>query len=353
MTTLPLTGEDHSVAAPERAIGRGCPPVGLDSVEPYDGDAAAWARFVEDSPSLNLMQTWDYGSAKASGRWSVERVAIRRGRRLVAVAQATVLPLPLLRTGVVWLNRGPILTRDEAPEELLPAVLAALRRYWVAQRGMYLRVAPPVERGSAAAAILPGDGYALAQEDGWASSRLDLSPGLDALRVGLAQKWRNCLNKAERLGVEVTVDRDGAGLERFLAEQSRLQRTKKSPGPDVLRALRATLTLLTVRRDGATVAGALIARYGAIGEYLAAFTAPAGRELNCGQALMWAAIRELKAAGAESLDLGGMDALDRASGPSHFKAGVRGRQYYLAPEIDAAPGATRLRILRASVASFR
>jgi hypothetical protein len=327
----------------------------------YDGEH--WNDLIDESPALSLFQTAEYGDAKAlSGPWSVERVVVERGNRPIAVAQTMIRPLPIGRGGLAWINRGPLELAHSDENGFLVEALESLRAYWVERRHMYLRVAPPVDWSAPSASALPPDGWAQMPDTGWRASRVDLSPPLDQLRLNLRQKWRNCLNKAERMGAEALIATDPDAFERFLRayEDDLASRgIRKSVTPDLLRKLEQLLpdarklTVIEVPLDGRPVGWALIARYGGVGEYLAGVTTAEGRRVNAGQLLLWKAVSFLKDSGCEQFDLGGMDENDKSSGPSRFKAGLRGTPYRLAPELEAHNGGLAARLVRRRVEAFR
>jgi lipid II:glycine glycyltransferase (peptidoglycan interpeptide bridge formation enzyme) len=276
--------------------------------------------------------------------------------QVVGAAQVLIRPLPGGMRGLAWVNRGPLLFEEpgEASERFI-AALSALGAHYVERRRMYLRVAPGVAEDSPTARHLPSGKYSFTATAGWSSSRLDLTPPLDELRRNLRQKWRNCLNKAERLGVEARVSTERRDLDIFTAayaEHLTRHGLHKSLTPKLLTEYSALLDadrsplVMTVERNGAPVAWALVPRYGTTGEYIAGITLEAGRAVNAGQVLLWTAVVHLKRSGMTTLDLGGMDAADRDSGPSRFKAGLSGAPYRLVPEIEAHTGGWRPAAIR-------
>jgi hypothetical protein len=352
-----------SRSADHGAIRRSTGDWRLRPVERF-GAREQWDRVVAGSPAATLPQTWGYGAAKTrAGRWRVERLLVECDGEVVGAAQALVMSMPVVRRGLAWINRGPMLLGDAAHDrDAVADALAVLRQHWVEERGMYLRVAPPVRADDGDAPFAPA-GFELTDVTGWMSSELDLTPSLEDLRMhSMRQKWRNCLYKAERLGVVADVSTDSAAMDRFIdAYDAHLERhdLHKSMNGRLLRALHQSVgeddkpLVLSVRGAGDPVAWALIARYPGAGEYVAGLTLPEGRALNAGQALLWTAVVELKAQGRLLFDLGGMDAGDKASGPSQFKRGLGGQPYRLAPELEAYNGSLIPRGIRRAIGAVR
>jgi lipid II:glycine glycyltransferase (peptidoglycan interpeptide bridge formation enzyme) len=327
-------------------------------LERVEWGAEKWSAALAPSPDLSLLQTWEYGEAKAqTGPWSAERAVLLSDGRELAAAQVLVRKAPLGRGGLAWLSRGPVVLGETDDGSRLE-MLQALREHWVAERGLYMRAAPTASFGDIPNASMVRAGLRETQTPGWVSTRLDLRPSLPDLRSGFKQKWRNALNKAERLGVEVGGGTDAQPFERFVAaydgEEPALGYRRTVTG-HLLRALqdllppeRKLITLEAILGDR-PVSWMVLARYGTTGEYLASVNTADGRSSNAGQRLMWEAVCTLKSEGVLSLDLGGGDPADRSSGISQFKAGVGGETYRLPAELEATGGGWGARIVRRAV----
>jgi lipid II:glycine glycyltransferase (peptidoglycan interpeptide bridge formation enzyme) len=322
-----------------------------------------WADLTASSQGLSLLQTWEYGEARAGSGLVVERGRFVAGGEVVGSCQALARRVPIFRGGAVWINRGPLTTRDDPDGSLMSEMLSTLREYWVGQRGFYLRIAPLLRADRASA--LP-EGYESTGARGWSSSRVDLRQAVDDLRRGLHQKWRNCLNKAERLPLTVTASTEPVDFAAFLRDYESFILEKDfttSVTPELLRRLQGLLPperrMVVVRAtaaDGRAMGMILIALYGKAGEYLAGSVRDEGRAMNAGHLLLWNAVLYLKDRGSETLDLGGMDPELTPKGILHFKEGIGGEPYRLINELESDDGrlisrvvAARVRRRRASV----
>ena len=328
------------------------------SLSIHDFGQNEWAELVSKFQDLSLLQTWEYGLAKAqTGPWKVQRGIFLDNEHVVGAFQALVRTIPGLDRGLVWINRGPLWERDGNPNSsLLLGMIKGLRNYWVDQRHMYLRVAPSSREGQIEAKLLQEIGYRLDESlPGWASERVDFSQPVGTLRGQLQQKWRNCLNKAEKLALVVEAGSETSLFEEFLVEYRKMLTDRQfhsSVTPALLSRLQELLSperklwVLAARQGERALGGVLIARYGEVAEYLAGSVNGDGRRVNAGQLLLWRALCEMKDQGYRWFDLGGMHPERTPSGIFHFKAGVGGTPYRLIGEIEAHDGSWINRILR-------
>ncbi|MBI3693957.1 MAG: GNAT family N-acetyltransferase [Acidobacteria bacterium] len=322
-----------------------------------------WTGLVSEFEDVSLMQSWEYAEAKRrTGFWQVERGIFCAGDRIVGAVQALLFQIPMLG-GLVWINRGPLWRRSEEGDgSLLPAMMEALRSHWVERRHMYLRVALPLLDGERNPCRLETLGYQEAGHPGWASARLCLSPPLSELRSRLDKKWRNCLSKAERLGIVTRSSGDEAAFGAFLAGYRRMldnRRLRTSVTPGLLSTLQRLLPaerslLVWIGKENDRVLGTVVlARYGHTCEYLAGVTEDACRAANIGHLLLWRAVCEMKSLGYAWFDLGGMDPQRTPPGIFHFKAGIGASEYRLRGEVEAYEDRWLSRLVRSRVRGAR
>ncbi|MBI4369989.1 MAG: GNAT family N-acetyltransferase [Elusimicrobia bacterium] len=318
-------------------------------LQPFVGGQERWLNCCESFHDLSLIQTWEYAQAKAiAGNWQTERLMFEEGGEVVGLAQVMLRRPPLLRQGLAWINRGPLWRRSDAERwERLLAMAVMLKNYWVIERGFYLRLALPVAAENFPAEDFFRQGFGSTRDPGWVSMRLHLTGETQKLRQSLDQKWRNCLNKSERQGIEWSIGPDQESFGVFLAEYERMLSQKgflTTMSPEFFKIWRSLQQpgkefLAAVGRHQGAVAGAvLLARYGNTVEYLAGAFNEIGRRLNAGHFLIWRSIEWLKTHGVLCFDLGGADPERTPPGIFHFKAGVKGQPYRLAPELESYAG---------------
>lgn len=308
-----------------------------------------WDSYWRRCPNANLLQSQQYGAAKEqSGGWRPVRFLITDSiGHPVALVQVLVRCLPLLG-GIARLNRGPLLLEEMLPEQAIPCALAALRallreacrrRWWVVQIAPELPDIEVVWQGLQNIGLRRRPGLA------WASGRLALELEEQTLLMGLNGKWRNCLRKGERLGVQVT-RHEGSGTEQelLISAYAELQRRNSFKGlPAALLRSLAVQQGMTWQFDLfiARVANAqasdepigmlVCVRHGDTATYLIGSTNELGRQMQANSVLLWQAILHAKRSGCAWFDIGGLNA-STPKGIAEFKGGLNATPYVLVGE---------------------
>jgi len=319
----------------------------------FTGNAAAWHAVCSLFPERPLVQSWAHGAAReAQGGWSVERCIFKEKSTVVGFAQAMIRPAPLKAGRLVWIARGPVYDSASDPSAGWPQwsqMATLLREKYGSGLGDYLRIAPPFSEDLHAP--VPA-GFAITPMGGWASAMMDLSVGLDDLKTALKGKWRNGLNKAERVGVVVSNHRDAGSVDAFADAHDTFMAGIGADGSVTgayIKALHraqgdgSDLTVFNAEYEGAIAGRLLTCRTGDRVEYLASHMTDAGKKASAGQALLWAAVADAHSGGAPEngakwFDVGGMDPDRTPKGIFDFKDGLRGSTYRLMPEIDCCGG---------------
>jgi hypothetical protein len=308
-------------------------------------DVDEWRALTDDVPGSSLLQTWEYGDAKArTSAWRAERGRIVNGDRTIGVAQALVRPLPFGLGGLVWVNRGPLAVSGGDTRERFDDLAGALHRHYAAERGLCLRIAPPLADGAVDAARIGALGFSPTATLGWASSRLDLNRPLDDVRAALNRKWRGHLNRAERSPLTLRLGDGGAEFSAFLKAHEATVTGKgfdTSVTCDFLRALQDLLpaerkmTVINAYDGDAHAGSVLLTYYGATAEYLAGNTSHEGRKLGAGQLMLWRALELCQERGIAALDLSGQDPVKTPPGILTFKEGLNAEPYRLMNDLSA------------------
>lgn len=317
-----------------------------------------WNDIVSDIDDLSLMQTWEFGEAKArTGQWKVSRAIFQKGDETVGATQAMIRTVPFLNRGLVWINRSPLLKNsDIAQSDVYLDMLRELKKYWADKKKMYLRIAPPLMASDENYTIFEEARYLRTTEtDGWASEIVDLSRSTEELRKGLQQKWRNCLNKAERLEVTYEAGSSDVLMDELLDDYKELldnKGFKTNLSPEFVRTMQSLLPdsrkmlVFAGRQDGEKLGSILIVHYGNTCMYLIGATNNTGRKVNANHYLIWNAVCEMKKRGYRWFDLGGVHPDNTPPGILHFKRGLKGKPYQLMGEVEAYRGNFINRMIR-------
>ena len=277
-----------------------------------DWDCApdVWNGLFATIRRSTLLQARGYADALCSGLGQRPRRGLvlidGAPAGLVQIQEATVLRRAL---HAVILDRGPLWAEGFGGRDHLAAFFTTFCRGFPARPGRRRRILPEAHRAQAA-----------------------------ARRARLKPKWRAGLEKAERAGVSVNWDWQGADLAAFLATYriDKAQKGYPGPAPETLAKLCLRLApdggvaLGQARdRDGTPVAAALFLRHGRAATFQAGWVAEAGRRAFANHLLLWDAQRALAEEGVADLDLGGVNDAD-AAGVKRFKEGLGGRAVTLA-----------------------
>ena len=289
--------------------------------------SANWDNWLSMFPDCGIRQSHAWGRYKTGG-WMPVRFALFENGSPSAMALVLIRRAPLGAATLAWANAGPVFRDLGALKEFFKG----LTDHFAAIPRSVLRVAPRVPSDPALENTLTQAGFspARASLDSGHTVVLDLKRSLEDLRAGLDRKWRNQLKKAE---ASAPVFEFGSGrplLERFLRLHDETRGRKKlKDGIDLAALERAALDFgpaLTFAigsaggRDGCALSWWNFKGRATL--WLAAAGA-AGLTACLPNAAYWAAIMRLKAEGAASFDLSGIDA-KLNPGVTHFKLGTGG-----------------------------
>lgn len=159
-------------------------------------------------------------------------------------------------------------------------------------------------------------------------AELPLDPSADVMAARLTQKWRNRLRHGQAQGLVIRRRPMPPDKRFWLFKAEALQSLRKwyQPLPaEMIAAMAAckpgSVQVFTAYHMGRRVAAMLFLRHGREATYQIGWSAPEGRRLSAGPALMWRAMVELQAMGADRIDLGAADKR-LAPGLAHFKRGT-------------------------------
>ena len=314
-------------------------------------DKAEWSRVLPDFEDAMVYQTWSYGEIRWGGR-NLSHLVLKRNGEIVALSQARILTLPVVKHGIAYVAWGPVWRRrgQKHDPEILRQMVDALKQEYAVRRGLHLRVLPNEVDGTInphAAAL-----HAIFADEGFSRkptpSRtllLDVTPPWDELRKNLTQRWRNHLNVAEKKGLNLIEGTGDDLFEIFLVlYREILKRKRFLPGADVneFRKIQRDLPdplklkIILCELRGEPVAAAVGSLVGDTGIVMFSAVGNKGMKSNGSYLLRWRMIEWLKGSQARWLDLGGINP-EKNPGSYHFKAGLAGKagqDVYLAGQFD-------------------
>ena len=304
-------------------------------------DRAQWNEWLGAACPSNLLQSWDYGEAKAATEgWRVMRGVIRADGTPVAIVQ--VLTKRLAGVIRVWrVNRGPLALRSTTlPEQ--HAMFRLLAEFGRVTQGRLLSIAPELPLSGDNLALLHQVGLRPAATKAMQSVMVDLGLDLDALRAATRGSWRKGMKDLDlpaRKGVRVEITNEQEAFAWMMERYEELMRENHFAGIPLrlLQQLRGSAggreSLLVARAmcGEEAVSGICVALHGSCATYLVGWNGPAGRKVAGSQMLLWTMVKHLKATGVRWFDLGGIDE-ENTPGISAFKLGLGGVRYELIGE---------------------
>ena len=284
---------------------------------------------AHSSAAASYQQDWAYGVALKSASPSVEilRAAIARADgSIVALAQIITRPFAvvgrfaLCTHGPTWVGA---VTQDEKREAY------RLLRKSLPQGWPRLLVFTPDEPAGDASGlrgmsrVMTGDATVL----------IDLTKDEANLRSAFESSWRNKLSKAERSDLVLQKSGLKPAQYRWLLDAETQQRQKrgyramplelterwqdaKAEGGNGDRGAGLAVFRSDMGRDAA--AGMLFLIHGSRATYHVGWTSEAGRDNAAHNLILWSAMKDLKARGVRTLDLGGVNTQSGA-GIARFK----------------------------------
>jgi peptidoglycan pentaglycine glycine transferase (the first glycine) len=300
-------------------------------------DKETWVNIMKNFQDANLYQAYSYDMVRYR-RSCVIHMILKRREAVVAAAQMRIQRLPGTKIGIAYIRWGPMwrLTGIQEDQEVFRQALRALRNELSYRRGLVLRVYPLAYRegDEGLEKILKEEGFKC-QNDGRTDRTLliELEPSLEELRYTLDQKWRNCLNRAERNKLELVSGEDECLFEEIeiiykemtrrkalveLSDITHLKRVQKDlPDGDKLKIILAL-------QSGKICAGAIFSTIGKMGVYLVGATSEVGMKTNGSYVIQWQFIKWLKENGYHYYDLNGINP-QANPGTYKFKRGLAGK----------------------------
>ena len=321
----------------------------FDSVDKFE-----WYKIIDQFSDVNIYQTWSYDAIRC-GEEKISHLVLRVADKIIAAAQARIVRLPFVGLGAAYVRWGPFWhpRNQNADPTVFRMAVRALRNEYVCRRGLILRIFPVLydDNSNLNLDVLLKEGYTRVPEKNRAHTLiLDIQPPIEELRKNMHQKWRNCLNKAERNQLEVIEGCDDSLFVDFIEIYRELLRRKKFQEPSDINEFRIIqkelptefkMRIFLSRSDGFCSAGAIFTAIGDAGVYLFGATNDEGMKNNGSYLLQWKAIQWMKNNGCRYYNLNGINPLTNP-GSYRFKSrlsGKSGKDVYYLGRFDCYSGA--------------
>jgi len=301
-------------------------------------DDIHWQFLLGQFEDTSLYQTWEFAGPSSRTR-KVSHIVMKKDDEVVGCCQVRILHAPLLNVGIANITAGPLCRKKGKafePEAYI-YLLRRIKEEYAIKRGYMLRIWSH-ETGEMKEFIkrsLEAEGFWCNKLDRpYRTFLMDLSPPLEELRMNLLQKWRNCLNKAEKNGLNII---EGTSDDLFkiyveLADEM-CKRKNIRLGVNYHRYGRIQqclpnslkMRIMVCYSEDKPVAAAVCSALGDTGIYLLGATGETGLKMNGSYLLQWQMIQWLKENGFRYYDLG---AFNQQLNPTvfHFKKGLAGKK---------------------------
>jgi len=299
-------------------------------------DKNEWHNTIDQFADANIYQTWSYDAIRC-GEGNISHFILSSANKIVAAAQARIVRIPVIGLGAAYIRWGPLWQlRNQAKDtSAFRMAVRALRNEYVCRRGLILRIFPILfdDNSDLYLDTLLKEGYTTPENDSQHTLILDIQPPIEELRKNFKQKWRNCLNRAERNQLEL-IEGTGDGLfGDFIGLYRELLQRKKFQEPNDINEFKTIqselpnkfkMGIFLCRSNGLSSAGAIFTAIGETGVYLFGATNDQGMKNNGSYLLQWKAIQWMKNSGCRYYNLNGINPLTNP-GSYHFKAGISGK----------------------------
>jgi lipid II:glycine glycyltransferase (peptidoglycan interpeptide bridge formation enzyme) len=318
--------------------------IAAPTLEHHPIDLQTYESLYGQCVQSNILQSAVYGEAKRLVEgFDVKRMVIRESGKPVALYQVLTKRVPLLGK-VARINRGPLcIGNGSLPAEALKRLFKSFYEEWIVGQRSFLQMAPNIQDGLLNSEDFEGAGFIPSVEPHWQSGWLSLDQPKDNLRKALQQKWRNLLNKAEKMGTELHPVGNEVDMDFLLSEYDRFmkdrdfQSTSSSLIKAMYRSSHDSIFAVIARKQDRYLGAVVIVKHGDAATYLVGITSDEGRKANANYLLLWNGLIHCMEAGLRWFDIGGIDEVN-TPGIAHFKKGLGYTPYQLVGEFEGYKG---------------
>ena len=311
-----------------------------------------WQKQATDFLDYNYRQLWDFGIVCADRVRAIsEHIAIEEHGQTLGLSDVRIKHIPCVRTGVAYINGGPLIRRsDGTEEERLRVVVETLVSEYVHDRGFVLRIKIPVDTPAwttKQSEVLVSAGFSVSGKiKPYSTILLDIAPSLEELRKNLDQKWRNNLKRAEKENLTFQRDISTEFFRRFLILYVPFMQKKGFEvdlSPDYFQKVQESLgpkecfQIVLGEYEGNWIAGHISSLLGDTAVNLFRANNDVALTHRASYLLQWQGVCYAKERGCRWYDLGGIDPQGNP-GVYAFKKGMGGEEVTIPGPFEYYPG---------------
>ncbi len=291
-----------------------------------------WLELLVEAKRTNWLQSLPYAKVSALRDRKTTRLAtLHHEGKMVGLVAIQEIKLGPLHT--VDIYRGPLWFCKNPPLNWLEEFAVLFAKTFPKRPLRRRRWLPEWKDSPEVRAALEKAGFQSTTET-YETAWIDLDKSEAAIRAQFASKWRNRLNKAEGLKLDIRLDMTGTSTDLFLAHYQLhlIEKTYNARDMHFVReeievaAQFKNMLMFWAYEGEDAIASILVMTHGTSGSFRIGWTTPRGKECQAHSLLLWEAIRFLKLKGFDSFDLGGMTPFS-STGIDHFKKGLRGEEF--------------------------
>lgn len=308
--------------------------VQIDEFEP-----AQWAEYASVFSDYTIYQAWAYQDVRADiDGQKVSRAVVKDEKgNIVAMAHVRIKHVESLKLRIGYIQTGPLFFRKDGACGCSAEVLKALREAYLGPVVNVLRIAPNIiddPENEGYVQMFEASGFQRIEKPApYHTMILPLGCSTDELRMGLHQKWRRKLVKAEKVGVEVEERSDEEPF-RILDDFYRELRERKGfkgVDPDIFVRSQGDLSdaeklsLVVASFEGEPVTVHIASHLGDTSIALLVASNAKGYTCNSSYLAWWKVLTTANDRGMKQIDFGGID-FENNLNVSRFKAGMGGEE---------------------------
>ncbi len=300
-------------------------------------DKDSWYKLLDLFDDANIYQTWAYEEVR-HGRKNMSHFILKNNNKVVAISQARILKVPLLKMGMAYIRWGPLwILRDTKPDlDIFRHAVRALANEYVLRRNYVLRLRPILfEHAAPYSEVLMTEGYDEVTSEGKQRTfLLSLKYSMDELRQNTNKQWRRHLKLSEQNGFNIvtgTADEQYDALIRVYEAMLDIKRFDKPNDIHEFRLIQQRLpehlkmNTLLCYSNGEPCAAALCTTMGNSAMNIYRATNGVGRNNNASYFLQWKVLEWAKHQRSNIFNVNGVNP-ERNPGTFSFKAGLCGKK---------------------------